>query len=758
MSDLRFVSRRSFVSAAAVSLAAPLAAQPQPPAEEGRWAFVPTPDRFRSDALLDLRYLNEKTAGETGFVRVAADGGFLRGDGSPLRFWAANTDVARESHWRARPLGPRTPPDLGRHARFLAKRGVNLVRLHAHLNPPVKTHPEIAMTAIDTEERDWIWRTVAAMKNEGIYCVISPYWANTMRFSAAWDMPGGADLDAHSLLFFDARLQGAYRAWLKALLAEDNPHTGMPLARDPAVAVIQLQNEDSLLFWSVAKLAGPQRQDLARKYATWASRKYGSVEAALTAWDGQTVKGDDPPNGILEFHHIYEMTQPRKGGFKRRLDDQLQFWAETMYHFNADTAMYLRQELGCRQLINAGNWKTADTRLEDAERWSYTANDVIAVNRYLSGVHKGKNSGWAIGNGDEFTSPSVLLDPLAFPLNLKQVRGYPFMVTESSWVMPNAYSTEGPFLVAAYQSLTGVGAYCWFATGDDEWTAPQSANGFMPSQQKWMFGNPDMLGTFPAAALMYRKGYVKRGEPVVIEERSLADLWQRRTPVITESPSFDPNRDAGDIAPESSVKTGVNPLAFLAGPVLTVYGGDPKASRVADLKTLIADGGRQVTSNTGEIVLHSGKGYCTVDTPKAQGVAAFFRNRQEFRLSTVEIRCANAYGTVLVVAMDDRPIAQSRKLLVQVGTESRPTGWRERSKQIELSGGKTVAGNEVVDFGRAPWQVVRPLVTVGIANSLLGTGTVLDMNGEARGSLRVEKTAKGVRFDFPGDALYVVLS
>src|SRR3954466_12959427 len=74
-------------------------------AQAASWPFDPTPDSFSADALLDLRSLNEKIAGETGFVRVGANGEFVRGDGQPLRFWAVNTDVGR-GVFVAKPLGP----------------------------------------------------------------------------------------------------------------------------------------------------------------------------------------------------------------------------------------------------------------------------------------------------------------------------------------------------------------------------------------------------------------------------------------------------------------------------------------------------------------------------------------------------------------------------------------------------------------------------------------------------------------------------
>ena len=95
--------------------------QPTPAFQPGQaWDFVPAADKLDPSALLDLRYLNEKAAGEHGFVRLSPDGNsFLRGDGRPIRFWAASSasapqfDLASQKH----------------SAQFLAKRGVNLMRL-----------------------------------------------------------------------------------------------------------------------------------------------------------------------------------------------------------------------------------------------------------------------------------------------------------------------------------------------------------------------------------------------------------------------------------------------------------------------------------------------------------------------------------------------------------------------------------------------------------------------------------------------------
>lgn len=725
--------------------------------EEGRWVFAPGGDDFSPEALLDLRSLNDQYAGEKGFIRVDWKGDFIYPDGSPVRFWAVNSTVGREKPWVARPRWRQTEPDLARHARFLAKRGVNMVRLHAFLNPATSA---ALMSDVNQNEVDWIWRAVAAFKQEGIYTTISVYWANNMRFSEAWGIDGGPQ-DAHGLLFIDEKLQEAYKNWLRLLLAPPNPYTGVPLAQDPAVAILQLQNEDSFLFWTFNNLLDnahtAQRQKLGREFYQWVVSRYGSWEEASKAWGGNKVGEDDPGNAFLGFHNLWEFTQNRTGGFKRRLDDQLMFMVEKMRDFYARMTGFVKGDLGAGFLVNGSNWKTGDTaRLEDLERYAYMNTDVAAVNRYHSGVHLGRNRTWAVMAGDEFTSPSILKNPLSFPLNLRQPQGWPFIITESLWVPPMAYSAEGPFLVAAYQSLTGIDGFYWFSTGDDEWSPPQSANGYLDSQMKWSFNNPDMLGTFPAAALMYRMGYLQRGEPAVVEERSLEDLYARRTPVIIESASYDPNRDKGDIAPESGVQSLVDPLAFLAGPVEVIFGGIPSRTRTADLATLIAPDRSEVRSTSGEIVFNTAQAWCTVNAPKAQGVAGFFDQRNEFTLSDVTLRSSNHYAAALVVSMDDTPIRDSAKILVQVGTQSRPTGWQEEEAQLTVNN-QPVPGFRILNHGKAPWQVMKAAFEIEVRNPRLARGWVLDPNGMRRAELPLERVADGIRFRFPEDALYVVL-
>ena len=77
------------IASLAASLALVPVAQAQTEVAKGTWAFTPARDQFSPNALLDLRYLNEKEAGQSGFVRRSADGNdFVLGNGQQARFWS----------------------------------------------------------------------------------------------------------------------------------------------------------------------------------------------------------------------------------------------------------------------------------------------------------------------------------------------------------------------------------------------------------------------------------------------------------------------------------------------------------------------------------------------------------------------------------------------------------------------------------------------------------------------------------------------
>ena len=695
-------------------------------ADEGSWAFEPGPDPISPDVRIDLSKLNEASAGMHGFVRHDAQGDFLDGKGDPIRFWAVNTSY----HQRTDDLGL-----LRHHARWLARRGVNMIRSHSHL---LSKADDAKIADVDGDEVERIWRLVAAMKEEGIYTTISPYWAVAVKWRPSLGIANPGHDNLTGMLFWDEALQEGYKAWWRALLTEPNPHTGIPLAKDPAVALLQLQNEDSLLFFTLQAVKGDARRDLRRKFHAYLTGKHGSVKSAIASWGGDAGQENDRPDGgEMGLISVWHLTQEARGARQDRIADQLGFYGKLMFDFNVEMSRFLREELGCRHLINAGNWHTASAaKLYDIERWSYTANEVTGANRYFNGgshvnpadKHK---SGYLISKGDVFSGKSVLRQPRRFPLSVKMPAGKPFIISESSWVPPLKYQSEGPFLVAAYSALTGFDAYYWFSMRDAGYGRPMG---------KWQMNTPMLAGQFPAAALMFRANYIQRGKPVLHEHRTLEDLWLRRKPLAVEDAGYDPNRDTGTFNKLSAVKTPFDPLGYLAGPVLVSYDSDPRKSSAAGFD--VSDG--VVTSLTGQLKWNRDAGICFLDAPKAQGATGFIGGRT-ITLSSLVIRCENQYATVYAVSADGLPLTDSKKILLQIGTTARPHGWKTEPD------GKN---RRIVSLGGAPWNVAMAKgLKVRVKNRGLKRAEVLDANFLKTGEVPV---AGGI-VEVPEDAMYLLL-
>lgn len=679
-------------------------------AEDGKWAFEPDMDMFEIEDAVGLsEMLNETVAGASGYVKMDKDGDFVDGQGKPIRFWCVNTGVQG---------GPGTDA-LALHAKHLAKRGVNMIRHFGAINP--KENGGRGATA-DQADIDKAQKAVAVMKREGIYTTLTPYWAGF----------GGAP--PQTTLFWDESLQRDYKSWIKDLLTKPNPYDEKktPLGRDPALAIFNIQNEDSLFFWTtMAILKGEPLQRITARYHAWRAKNglVGTPELNFKFW---------------------EITNPNQDH-----KDTMRFFAELQREWHVEVERFLREECGCKALVNAGNWRTADQlRLLDLERYSYTANGVIGVNRYVNGgdgpsghfnPNESHKTGYMIRQGDYFQDVSTLLRPLVLATNGKQVAGHAYIIPESTWVPPFSYQSEGPLLVAAYSALNGIDGYYWFALGQV---------GYDANINKWQSANPAIMGGWPAAALMFRKGYIKKGEPVVHEERALDDLWNLTPPVIAEEAGYDANRDIA-VTPKSAIKNGIDPQAYLVGPVEVVYDGDPGKSKAVDLSKYIE--GRRVKSITGELMLDAETGLFVLDAPKAQGVTGFLNKAGEIKTSVMKVDAKNDYATVMVVPLDDKDIAKSGKILVQVTTRCRPYGWRE-SEATYTCDKQQYQGKRIDSLGNVPWNVWNTDMSISLRNGSVKKATVLDANLYPT-ETKVEFSSKGGTATLipPADAVYVLL-
>ena len=703
------------------------------PADPGCWAFDPGQDHYGDEALFDLRPLLDDVAGSRGWIGSDENGFFVRGDGSPIRFWAVNTGVQSGD-----------VEDLEEHARHLAKRGVNMVRLHnGRLGV---TGPNGPLGRPSDGGMDEIQKLVGVMGRQGIYSTISIYWGTHSQAGDAGYRPFGRG-SGHlgGLVFWEPELQEAYKNWWRELLTRPNPYhpDRTPMRDDPAFAVLQIQNEDSMLFWTQQDVSAGNQ---ARK------AEYDALNALFKEW----LRANGLPAGTDLRIDFWQIDQGGDNTQTPAADLQLtmRFMTEKMRAFNDALGRFIHDEVGCPVLINAGNWTTANqVRLLDLERWSYDANDIMGKNHYVDyNTHHNPNGrgGYLVEKGDLYANDSAVRGDgwKGLATNIKQVKGKPTLIPESCWVPPNSYASEGPLLVAAYQGLTGIDAYYWFALGRP---------GYDPLIGKWQVATPSVMGGWPAAAWMHHMGYVRRGEVAVDEKRGLeGDMWELRVPVIAEASHFDPNRP-GTVRAQSNIVGGAPYGAFLVGPVEVEYGPSADGTRLNLEGYATADLERGVIrSNTGELFMNAPAGLFTLDAPCAQGVTGFLAEAGTLSTSALTIDLDNEYATVMAVSLDGQPLERSGKVLLQITTQSRPYGWKEEPAAYE-QGGRRIQGFRILDTGSFPWSVKETRGTVAIRNAGLSRATLADANFYAAGEVPVERQGESLLVQLPPNAMYVVL-
>ena len=153
-----------------------------------------------------------------------------------------------------------------------------------------------------------------------------------------------------------------------------------------------------------------------------------------------------------------------------------------------------------------------------------------------------------------------------------------------------------------------------------------------------------------------------------------------------------------------------------------------------------------------------GTGLYRVNAPKAQAVAGFLTKAGPQKLADVTIDSRNDYAAITVIALDDQPLGQSRKVLVQVGTVCRPDGWQVHPTQRQ-SGGKTYDAFRILTTGGSTWLIANTEATVTVRNSVLSQATAVDANGMATSQPVPTRRADGqFTVTLPPDTLYVVLS
>jgi hypothetical protein len=261
-----------------------LAAAPQ-----GWFPFV-IPWDDATPSVTNLSYLNTIPAGKNGQIVARNSHFFEAASGKRIRFLAVNMVAAAAFPSHA---------DAEKTAAHLAKMGVNLVRFH-HLQNSwgVDTGGSIWKKGrlyldLDPVQLDKLDYLFAALKKHGIYSNIN--LQTTRKYLPEMGFPNSVvdipfELDKR-IDKVDRRMIRLQKQYARDLLDRKNPYTGLPYRDDPALAFVEINNENSLVGWPGESLADafgslPDafRDEIVLGWNQWLSKRYGSDAAVKAAW------------------------------------------------------------------------------------------------------------------------------------------------------------------------------------------------------------------------------------------------------------------------------------------------------------------------------------------------------------------------------------------------------------------------------------------------------------------------------------------
>jgi len=460
--------------------AAPGAGQPGPPPLLD-YNATPMPD----GTLADFSHLLEPPAGKHGWLRVS-EGHFRFADGTPVRFFGVN--VAKEAVFQSREV-------IDRAVAVFARSGINMVRLH-HVDDRGGVW---AGGKLDEERMRTLDYWVYRLREAGIYTYLDLLDYRT--FTEAEGVSGGERLDrgAKPYALFDPKLIELQQAYARALLVEHvNHYTRLPYAQDPAVAIVELCDENGLFSrpdWHL--LAEPYRSQLTARWNQWLAGRYGNTESLRQAWTsylGQCALGPSErlEAGTVRLPRMALQPSPnldyRQGlDAAARRNDGARFAYDLHRSYYAQMRGYLRR-LGVQAALTATVTMDLPPDLKAVAR----ELDATAVNFYWDHPAFDPGADWRSASYFSCANPFFEMPGVSFAPAIASGRvwGKPLIVREWSYCFPNPYRSGGMVEAAAYGAMLGVDALLLFTYQAGEGTRGLSFFDVRNDPARWSLVGP----------------------------------------------------------------------------------------------------------------------------------------------------------------------------------------------------------------------------------------------------------------------------
>lgn len=253
-------------------------------------------------------------AGKHGFLGVSGNK-FLFRDGSPMRFWGANLCFSANfpSKQQAELMADR-----------LAFFGFNAVRLtHLdHFDEPEgifeardpSPHPSGTgfSKKLSEDQLGKLDYLIYKLKQKGIYIDVNLLVTRHFKEEEGVVEASALGAGARAVSLFDPRLIELQKEYARALFTHTNSYTKLKYFDDPAIALVEISNENSLIQqWRYNKLNGPifglKKDSIPDHYVSeldelwnaWLKKKYGSVAGVKKVWSTQPGKDGEIADDLL---------------------------------------------------------------------------------------------------------------------------------------------------------------------------------------------------------------------------------------------------------------------------------------------------------------------------------------------------------------------------------------------------------------------------------------------------------------------------
>lgn len=655
---------------------------PNPPAPgpEDWFMLMAGPDPLSPESIIDMSHLIEKPAGEHGFLnRNGKD--FTFDDGTAVKFWGVDASMSS------------TVQSKHRQARFYAKHGINMVRQH-----PVQSVLGLLQTSgrtsrFDPKKLDRWDRWFSILKDNGIYMTWSLFYPHVITEADGYpselyeELPNrGAGKSTSGVVTIMPELQDAQWRWEQALLNHVNPYTRMAYKDDPALAIVEVHNEDSI-FWHAPlnDLAhynnGKLDQHaavLGEMWMNWVKQKYGTNQNLTAAWGSGKRSDDSVDNPRMKMYGAWEMDgdgpRLRKSAEKKRMGDFICFLAELQRDFYQRRERQLR-ELGFKAVTVATAWKAGGPAASAANIWTDDAMDAIDRHNYFGGGAGGHNiTAGSVNNGTHTTKPGRGILSSGF----WQVEDKPFIMTEWTQKPPNQWKAEIAPLFAFY----GMGLQGWDASYHFAASRVCMGNGW-PSMRSYVTCTPHYIGQFPALAFAIYNNHFDEGDIISARRLAIGDIF-------TGIDALEQKHGLAGYDQNELLAHGDTPVEALAiGRVALKVQDNQRPSYLGDLSTCWNRRKRVITSNTDQLTWDYGQRVVTVHSDKTQGVIGF-ASGLTFDLPGVNVEVGSTpFVSLLFTPLDNQPLIESGHILITAMAQDKQRGSvynKDGTKLIETGG------------------------------------------------------------------------